>query len=368
MVITNSGEEQLKLILMPNGFELENSYYKNYKAMIKQKLNDKQSFDIYWAQIDELIKDKSKIYVSLDGVYNNISLNTLKKSTGEFVFDNRELVIISNTNELVKHKYETKPLDIPKNAVLLGYPKYKLDEVSSKPVIRQLNKDTVSKNEILISDLPGTKEELEKISSSLKTNNWKFEQFLQESASEGTMKSFKDYSLVHIATHGFFMANLDNQDEGREFGVDIERAVQNPLLRSGLLLSGASNYLNFDFTSQESDENGILTSYEAMNLDLSKTKLVILSACETGLGEVMNGEGVYGLQRALQIAGAKNMIMSLWTVNDQTTQELMTEFYAKWLAGNTIQKSFREAIASIKAKYKDPYYWGAFILIGEVES
>jgi CHAT domain-containing protein len=101
-----------------------------------------------------------------------------------------------------------------------------------------------------------------------------------------------------------------------------------------------------------------------MSLNLDKTELVILSACETGLGEVRNGEGVYGLQRALKIAGAKSIIISLWKVNDVTTQKLMNVFYSELLATNDKKKSFRAAQESIKKEFPHPYYWGAFMLIG----
>ena len=111
-------------------------------------------------------------------------------------------------------------------------------------------------------------------------------------------------------------------------------------------------------------ESGILTAYEAMNLNLDYTDLVVLSACETGVGDISAGEGVYGLQRAFLVAGAKVLIMSMFKVSDEVTYELMSTFYNKWLSSGEIRTSFIETKKELRNKYPDPIYWGAFVMFG----
>ena len=113
----------------------------------------------------------------------------------------------------------------------------------------------------------------------------------------------------------------------------------------------------------DASNNGVLYAYEAMNLNLQGTNLVVLSACETGIGEIMNGEGVFGLSRSFQVAGADKILMSLWKVDDRVTKELMITFYKNWLRLNDPQQAFISAQKAIKLKYPEPYYWGAFVIL-----
>jgi CHAT domain-containing protein len=129
-------------------------------------------------------------------------------------------------------------------------------------------------------------------------------------------------------------------------------------MRSGLLLAGCEN-------PKSEGEDGVLTAEEAMNLHLENTELVVLSACETGLGDVQNGEGVFGLQRAFQQAGAKTILMSLWKVSDEATQLLMSEFYSAFLNGKPKREAFKTAQLKLREKYESPYFWGAFVMVGE---
>jgi len=136
------------------------------------------------------------------------------------------------------------------------------------------------------------------------------------------------------------------------------------MLRSGLAQAGANTWLKAGNPPEEA-EDGLLTAEDVTGLDLLATELVVLSSCETGLGQVHVGEGVFGLRRAFVVAGAKTLVMSLWKVPDEQTRELMDDFYCRLLAGRGRADALREAQLALKAKYPDPFYWGAFICQGD---
>ena len=167
-----------------------------------------------------------------------------------------------------------------------------------------------------------------------------------------------------MATHGYFLEDIEqDHEDDRMLGMDRNKVIENPMLRSGLLFAGANATLSG--TRDEEGENGILTAYEASFLNLENTELVVMSACETAKGEQKTGEGVYGLRKAISDAGAEYVMMSLWKVDDKVTQEFMTTFYTYWLEDKmSIREAFKSTRSTIKSKYPQPYYWGAFILVG----
>lgn len=134
------------------------------------------------------------------------------------------------------------------------------------------------------------------------------------------------------------------------------------MLRSGLVLARGNDA--WKYGSNPYEEEGILTAMEISNLDFGNTRLVVLSACEIGLGDIDGNEGVYGLQRAFKMAGVKSLIMSLWQVPDAETSEFMTLFYEKWFEGTTIREAFNQTQRIMQSKYVDePYKWAAFVLL-----
>lgn len=184
-------------------------------------------------------------------------------------------------------------------------------------------------------------------------------------ASKSALQRAEAPLLLHIATHGFFLDDVPGSAsrEPSRAATGVVRhsgSTTDPLLRSGLALSGANRI-------RKGDENGILTALEASSLNLWGTKLVTLSACDTGIGEIKNGEGVYGLRRAFFESGAETLVMSLWPVSDYVTREMMTAYYTGLKKGMGRGEALRQAeLAMMKRKgHEHPFYWASFIQSGE---
>lgn len=210
--------------------------------------------------------------------------------------------------------------------------------------------------------LPGTEAEGRAVASSLRGAS-----FLSgEAATRAAIAQLKGPRVLHIATHGFFLGSEPTVAPAtRGFVLGESRTPApaplpvNPLLRSGLAFSGANQH--------RADDLGILTALEASSLDLWGTRLVVLSACETGVGEVKNGEGVYGLRRALVLAGAESLVMSLWKVSDAATRDLMIAYYERLKNGEGRAEALRSAQRSLKQRsgYAHPFYWASFVAYGD---
>jgi CHAT domain-containing protein len=153
--------------------------------------------------------------------------------------------------------------------------------------------------------------------------------------------------------------NIAFRGTTRAYGVTSFVNNENPLMRSGLVLAGANDV--WVATEKDESDDGVLTAQEVTQIDMRKSDLVVLSACETGLGDIKGSEGVYGLQRALKMAGVKNIIMSLWEIPDRETVEFMDYFYTCLLETRDIREAFYKSQKEMRMKY-DPYFWGAFVL------
>jgi CHAT domain-containing protein/tetratricopeptide (TPR) repeat protein len=377
--IINPMENAINHFFINNGFELENDLLVEYKM---QATDNKNATDLkndlfynsFWKPIADKIGDAKTIYVSLGGVYNNINLNTLyNPETGKYLIEEKDIRIVNSARDFVFSQEREKKQYTSTNSALYGFPDFNgsttssFDTTNYLAATRDLNQmwiDSLTRGGMKAASLPATKIEVDQIERTFQLNGWNVKTYSGVDASETNIKKEVSPRVLHIATHGYFFEDIpmDNSND-RFFGIDRQRVMQDPMLRSGLLFTGANRTLQGE---ESKGENGLLSSAEASLLDLRETELVVLSACETGKGEVKNSEGVYGLRKAFADAGAKNIIMSLWKVDDKVTQEFMSRFYENWLnEKTTIREAVNRTQLEIKAKYPQPYYWGAFILVGE---
>jgi CHAT domain-containing protein/Tfp pilus assembly protein PilF len=368
LIITKDTKSNPILALIADGSDLEDKYIKLYGNLVKilriqpiksftdfeSKVLDEDIFNLYdhfWSKIQSELKGVKKIYLSLDGVYNSLNLMTLKNpKSKKFILEENDITIVTNTKDIIEYR-QRLPLPNTFHADLFGNPKYNFDLLNDSDYV------------CCIPPLLATQKEIVNISTDLTKNKWSVDTFLGRETLEESVKAIKNPRLLHIATHGFFLKDVE-LDKGTQLGSET-KDFENPLLRSMLIFAGAEKGDTAHSANSSNTDDGYLTAYEAMNLNLDNTDLVVLSACETGLGEVKNGEGVYGLQRAFQVAGTRSLIMSLWTVNDKATQMLMTKFYEKFIAGIDKKTAFRQAQLELKKVFPEFYYWGAFVMIGE---
>jgi len=336
---------------------------KNNVILVRELYGDKGTLDtvLYkriWQPLVSYIKNSKKIYYSPDGILHKISFAAIRNSDGIFLNDKYTLCQLSSTAII------GIPDDIIfSNEALVG-------------IYGGIRYSTDSLQDVVWNYLPGTKIETDKINATLKRKNIYTEYFSDINATENQIKkNAVRYDVLHIATHGYFFPNLrdqgnlkedyknDNKIEfrGAQSGRVLDKKLsKNPLMRSGLVMAGANN-LNNNIDA-EIEEDGLLTALEVSQMDLSVMQLVVLSACETGLGDIKGSEGVYGLQRAFKMAGVKYIIMSLWQVPDKETVEFMEMFYNKLLKEKDVRLAFNETQKEMRKKY-DPYYWGAFVLV-----
>ena len=350
LVLPHGEKVAPKFIPIANGNALENAYIRFYRNSIKFELTDRLSYKRYWEVVDKALADVKKVYLSVEGVYNQLNVEALLVSNDTYVIDQREIVLLTNTTDLLERNSTTARTG---NFVFFGNPVFYKDLKPEEYLETRGRK---------IPQLPGAFNEVKNLTRLISKNSQSINEFVLTEATEEQIKQLQSPRVFHIATHGFFEPDLEINLSDNE--LSSKQTINNPLLRSGLLLRNGGDLAETDNVYAYNKEEGILTAYEAMDLALDNTELVVLSACETARGDTKIGEGVYGLQRALRVAGAKTLIMSLFKVDDAATQRLMELFYSRWLQNGNKREAFNYAKKELRKEYPSPKYWGAFIMVG----
>lgn len=334
-------------------------------------------YNLIWKPLELHLKDIKTVYCSPSGLLHRLNLAAIASNSpsGKRV---AEVITLGSTRQLVIPDTTARTNT---DAVLFGGVRYTADTIAiaaanvgmavrNWPTNLPFHTDTLKRGGTW-DYLSASIDEVLNLKQTLQSVQWTVQLDTGYHATEEAFRSIGQGKpsprILHIATHGFFYPDPKEVIDGQHLAIGSEpvfKLSDHPMIRSGLLLAGANEAWSTG-KAPANREDGILTAYEISQMNLSNTELVVLSACETGLGEIEGKEGVYGLQRAFKIAGAKYLIMSLWQVSDLTTKELMTDFYHQWLVnGLEIPAAFRKAQQNMKTKYPDtPYHWAGFVLV-----
>ncbi|WP_420905171.1 tetratricopeptide repeat protein [Candidatus Magnetaquiglobus chichijimensis] len=344
-----------------------------------------ETYDLIWAPLKKALGGREKVYVVPDGMLNILPFNALADEDGNWLAKTLDLHILTSSRDLI-------PSEIPAakgGLLILAGPDYNSDKVVEREVIAEIaGKRSAASGEVKegmrafssgmrglhFDPLPGAEKEGKLIISQAKGVDEKRESriYLQNDAQEKVVQSIEEPpEMLHVATHGFFLKPDDSlrkrllkMQRGGE--VPLPPPGDNPLLRSGLAFAGINGNATY-LGEIDTRNDGVLTALEVLGLDLTGTRLTVLSACETGLGEIHEGEGVYGLRRAFQEAGSEAVIASLWEVSDAGTQALMTGLYKRMLQGMSAHDALRESRLEMinSQEWSYPYVWSAFMLVGK---
>lgn len=344
-IITSSSAKRPVLVTYPDGKRMETVGAFRYAQAILNFETDTQSYRLYWLPVAKAIpSDISELRVSADGIFYQINLSTLRLPDGGFLGDKYRVIYHTRLASLARPQPPLRYWE-GRQALLIADPDYT---------------GGISQDSVYIPPLPGTLEEAQAVRDVLRSEGILSYVYTKREAQETVLYEKVSPYILHVATHGVFLPY--SEGVGTLLGIQSTSALANPLFRSALLLADAGKTMLTG--SEDVSRDGIANAYELLSLNLSNTELVVLSACETGLGDIQNGEGVYGLQRAFLLAGARHLVVSLWRVEDEATRDFMIRFYSEWLRKKaSIPEAFWHTQRAMRTARKEPYFWGAFILV-----
>jgi len=370
------------------GFETETTLAS--RGLAAPQPSSSTAYAAFWEPLESALGGAKRVYVSPDGVLNTISMGLMADESGKLLMEKIDLRIVNSTRELLLPRLVSQS----KSAVLVGNPKFDLTAAQQKAAIAEYRGQGSRVRDQLASasgqtagplpaqfaarggelkggdlnPLPGTQVEVDTVEKLLKNAGWQATEYTGELALKEAITQAPGPRVVHIATHGFFLTDEELKAEAEAHGTKAN-VDEDPMLRSGLFFAGADR-VREGAAPEAGVDDGVLTAFEASQMNLHGTELVVLSACETGLGKELNSDGVFGLRRGLQEAGAGAVMMSMWSVPDKETQELMELFYKNWLGGMEKPEALRRAQLEerevVRKRYSRdlPFYWGAFVMVG----
>ncbi|MBF0622713.1 MAG: tetratricopeptide repeat protein [Magnetococcales bacterium] len=408
VAVKENGTPQYQLVQYEDLEEI-NDIIHEYREIIQDEDADEDeqmevgmiAYEKIWQPLESVVGALNVIYVVPDGMLNILPFNAMVDGEEEYLIRSLDIHILTTSRDVLPSLLAKATGDF----MILAGPNYDSTSVSGdsrEAVIQQRRSARRSANvqkqsaetrgagtraaELLAAmrgtssgmrglnfdPLPGAEKEGRLITEEIVNKGGKNKIFLQDKAQEQLFRDMKTPpKMLHVATHGFFLKaeqSLKKRLMKLQRGADlhIPPPGDNPLLRAGLAFAGIN--ANAKFLGEiDTDNDGVLTALEVLNLNLTGTELAVLSACETGLGEIHEGEGVYGLRRAFQEAGVQSVINSLWEVSDAGTQALMTSLYGRLVSGQTPHDALRESQLEMldSSEWAYPYIWSAFFMVGK---
>ncbi|WP_452228975.1 CHAT domain-containing protein [Lacinutrix sp. MEBiC02404] len=353
------------------------------ETSINRLYTDKAISDLFLKPLSKELEGISTIYIVPSGLGHQIDFAALPFSGNKTLGESFKVHLLGSSSSLIN--YDLTVFMQQQNLELLLYGDIDYDkqsvvnrDISNSPIVESNNEIIEMANRSGVSNwgyLVGTEREVSIIKEQSDANGYVARIVNGKNATKSSILELDSKItpfVLHLATHGYFFENpkntlleqektLSNRGSLDPSIYSLYKASDDPMLRSGLVFAGVNSYWGKPIEGIVNDD-GILTAKEISNLDLSACQLVVLSACETGLGDIKSSEGVFGLQRAFKMAGVKNIIMSLWKVPDAQTAELFELFYGFCFNGESIHQALRMAQAEMKLKYS-PYYWAGFVLL-----
>lgn len=330
-------------------------------------------YDMLWSKLEPYLQGAKKVYYSPTGPLANINFDVLRAPDGTMLNDRYTMVRLSSTSRVAEAKAVGTGY---RSAALYGNVDYdeSLRDMAERSAAygsytgSDIGKELAQRSENERGrwvEIPSAGEEIASVGSILGKSGVSVKTFEGQAASEESFKAMSGQSpdIIHLATHGFFIETKRQAEESNFFKLTtIYSPKESGMMWTGLVLAGGNNVWQGKMQSADM-EDGVLTADEISRLRLDSTKLVVLSACQTGRGSVDAVDGVYGLQRAFKMAGAGTVVMSLWRVHDSATSLLMTRFYTHLAAGEERHKALWKAMMDVRKKYRDPYYWAGFVML-----
>lgn len=350
-------DTELKSLLAPA--QNEGSTFAQTEYIYKSNAN--QLYQLIWEPIEQYLKNIDTLFYAPTGLLHSLCFDALSSTDGGFLSNRHRLIRVGSTKNIAKTRASHQPYN---KVALFGGIDYDTNLSSKIPT-----PGGSSERSGEFTALAGTAEEINILDSLLKSQGLTTTIDSDQRATEERLYNIiaqERPDILHVATHAFYVKSVEEDmfTVSENVGYGIIKENQDPMNRSGLALAGANQFWKSGNRASDQLEDGIVTANEMASLNMRNVKLVTLSACETALGRSSSNEGVFGLQRGLKMAGAENLLLSLWKVDDMVTKEYMNTFYSYLIQNKlSMQEAYAKTREAIKKARPEPYYWASFVLI-----